>query len=75
MPTPLEFAGNAAGYLTPREATAYMPRHEKTIRDMCAGREITCLRLGSDKKARYYIHRSVIRAWLDAHTDRALTSH
>lgn len=66
--TPLEFAGDSGGYLTPAQAAVYMSRHPRTVRDMCAAGQITCLVQGTPRQARYKIHRSVVRAWLHRHT-------
>lgn len=68
----LEFAGDRAGYLTPSQAADYLPYTPKTIREMCAAKQITCLVTGSTQQARYRIHRSDIRAWLVAHTVKAV---
>ena len=68
MTTPLEFAGDRAGYLTPTQAAAYLPYTPKTIREMCAAHRLTCLVTGGHTQARYKIHRDHIHAWLTTHT-------
>lgn len=65
--TALAFAGNSAGYLTCKEASAYLPLHWKTIQRMCTAGDLEHLTLGN----RHLIHRDVIAAWIRAHTTPA----
>ena len=65
---PLEFAGSRSGYLTPHEAASYMPLSAEQIRQLCATGQIPCLvRRFASGRVRYKLHRSDIRAWVEAH--------
>ena len=64
----LAFAGDAAGYLTPREAAEHIPLKPRTIRDKCASGEIKALKLGTPGAGRRYkIHRDSLAAFLRRH--------
>lgn len=68
----LEFAGNPAGWLTVKEAAPYMGYDRvKTVRDMCAAREIECLQ---QPGGRFMIHRDTIKGWLRSHMSTELAS-
>ena len=64
---PLEFAGaDRDGWLTVTEAAYYLGRHRKTVQTWCAAGTITRRKGGGVKQPRYLIHRSTIRALIEA---------
>lgn len=68
MTTPLAFAGDEAGYLTPVQAAAYLPETARQIRDLCAtGQIVAQVRTFASGRVRYKIHRSSIDKYLQAH--------
>lgn len=65
---PLAFAGeDRDGWLTTREAAHYLGRHPKTVQQWCAAKRIARRRsVGPSGQSRYQIHRSTIRALIEA---------
>lgn len=56
-------------WLTPAQAAPLLGMHPKTVRDMCAAKQITCRWNGIDGKgARYRLTRAHVDAWIHAHT-------
>ena len=65
--TALAFAGeDRDGWLTTGEAAYYLGAHPKTVQAWCAQGKIPRRRAGGDERARYLIHRDVIRARIEA---------
>ena len=64
----LEYAGDAAGRLTVKQAATYMSMHPKTVQKMCTARRIECMKIGR----RWMIHRDVIKAWISSRTQEPI---
>lgn len=65
---PLEFAGNAAGYLTTEEAYPYMClKNREAVAKRC-GTEITARKIGKE----WMIHKDDIDTWIKRHTHKAI---
>lgn len=64
----LEYAGDAAGRLTVKQAALYMSLHPKTVQKMCTARRIECRKIGRG----WMIDRAVIKAWISSRTQEPI---
>ena len=63
----VEVGPHRDGWLTTTEAAHYLGVHRKTVQTWCAARRITRRRHAGPKgQSRYLIHRSTIRALIEA---------
>lgn len=59
-------------WASPAKAAPLLGLHAKTVRNMCAAKQIDCLvTYGPKGQARYRLSPDHIRAWLLRHTQRA----